>query len=96
VPGFLGHESGVSAVHVKRGVVSFLVGLAYFVFAWFQSGPKQQAAALTHLPPREGRQQRRVPGTGPVAVKASHSRLSRLAGDGGFGLVDLRRPTGIL
>jgi hypothetical protein len=40
VPSFLGHESGVSAVHVKHGIASFLVGLACFAFAWFQSGPK--------------------------------------------------------
>jgi hypothetical protein len=45
LPNFLGHESGVSAVHVKHGVASFLVGLACFVFAWFQSGPKHQRAA---------------------------------------------------
>ena len=45
VPSFLGHESGVSAVHVKHGVASFLVGLACFAFAWFQSGPKHQRAA---------------------------------------------------
>jgi hypothetical protein len=40
LPNFLGHENGVSAVHVKHGVASFLVGLACFVFAWFQSGPR--------------------------------------------------------
>jgi hypothetical protein len=45
VPGFLGHESGVSAVHVKHGVASFLVGLACFAFAWFQSGPKHEPAS---------------------------------------------------
>jgi hypothetical protein len=45
VPGFLGHESGVSAVHVKHGVASFLVGLVCFVFAWFQSGPKHEPAS---------------------------------------------------
>jgi hypothetical protein len=45
VPGFLGHESGVSAVHVKHGVASFLVGLVCFVFAWFQSGPKREHAS---------------------------------------------------
>jgi hypothetical protein len=45
LPNFLGHESGVSAVHVKHGIASFLVGLACFVFAWFQSGPKHQRAA---------------------------------------------------
>jgi hypothetical protein len=45
VPGFLGHESGVSAVHVKHGVASFLVGLACFAFAWFQSGPKHASSS---------------------------------------------------
>jgi hypothetical protein len=45
LPNFLGHESGVSAVHVKHGVASFLVGLACFVFAWFQSGPKREGTA---------------------------------------------------
>jgi hypothetical protein len=42
-PSFLGHESGVSAVHVKHGIASFLVGIACFVFAWFQSGPRKSA-----------------------------------------------------
>jgi hypothetical protein len=44
LPNLLGHERGVSAVHVKHGVGSFLVGLACFAFAWFQSGPKHEAA----------------------------------------------------
>jgi hypothetical protein len=47
VPNFLGHESGVSAVHIKHGVASFLVGLACFAFAWFQSGPKRERAQVT-------------------------------------------------
>jgi hypothetical protein len=47
LPNFLGHESGVSAVHVKHGVASFLVGLACFAFAWFQSGPKRERASAT-------------------------------------------------
>jgi len=29
---------------VKHGVASFLVGLACFAFAWFQSGPKHKTA----------------------------------------------------
>ena len=33
LPGFLGHESGVSAVRFKHGIASFLVGLACFPFA---------------------------------------------------------------
>jgi len=45
LPNFLGHESGVSAVHVKHGIASFLVGLACFAFAWFQSGPKHSGTA---------------------------------------------------
>jgi hypothetical protein len=44
LPSFLGHESGVSAVHVKHGIASFLLGIACFVFAWFKSGPRQPAA----------------------------------------------------
>jgi hypothetical protein len=39
-----GHENGVSAVHVKHGIASFLVGIACFVFAWFKSGPPQAAS----------------------------------------------------
>jgi hypothetical protein len=45
LPNFLGHEAGVSAVHVKHGIASFLVGLACFAFAWFQSGPKHASSA---------------------------------------------------
>ena len=45
LPGFLGHEDGVSAVHVKHGVASFLLGLACFAFAWFQSGPSHTAGS---------------------------------------------------
>jgi hypothetical protein len=43
-PSFLGHSSGDSAVHVKHGIASFLVGLACFAYAWFQSGPNKRAA----------------------------------------------------
>ena len=43
-PGFLGHQSGDSAVHVKHGIASLLVGLACFAYAWFQSGPSKSAA----------------------------------------------------
>ena len=44
VPGFLGHENGVSAVHIKHGIASFLLALGCFAFAWFKVGPKQTAA----------------------------------------------------
>jgi hypothetical protein len=43
-PSFLGHEDGVSAVHVKHGIGCFFLGLACFAFAWFRSGPKPVAS----------------------------------------------------
>lgn len=36
---FPGHSAGSSTHHVKHGVAAFLLGLACFAFAWFQSGP---------------------------------------------------------
>ncbi|HXH98200.1 MAG TPA: hypothetical protein VNH40_13420 [Gaiellaceae bacterium] len=42
---FPGHEAGSSHHHVKHGIASFLVGLACFAFAWFNSGPKKSAAS---------------------------------------------------
>ena len=41
---FPGHEAGSSHHHVKHGIAAFLVGLACFVFAWFNTGPKKRAA----------------------------------------------------
>jgi drug/metabolite transporter (DMT)-like permease len=38
------HEAGSSHHHVKHGIAAFLVGLACFAFAWFNSGPKKSAA----------------------------------------------------
>jgi hypothetical protein len=32
---------------VKHGIASFLVGLACFAFAWFNSGPKKGAASAS-------------------------------------------------
>ncbi len=43
-PGFLGHENGVSAVHVKRGIGCFFLGVGCFIFAWFRAGPKAATA----------------------------------------------------
>jgi drug/metabolite transporter (DMT)-like permease len=40
---FPGHEAGSSHHHVKHGIAAFLVGLACFAFAWFNSGPKKRA-----------------------------------------------------
>jgi len=42
---FPGHTAGSSHHHVKHGIASFLVGLACFAFAWFNSGPKRSRAA---------------------------------------------------
>ena len=42
---FPGHEAGSGHHHVKHGIASFLVGLACFVFAWFNTGPKKTPAA---------------------------------------------------
>ena len=40
---FPGHEAGSSHHHVKHGIAAFLLGLACFAFAWFNSGPKKGA-----------------------------------------------------
>ena len=37
-----GHEAGSSHHHVKHGIASFLVGVALLIFAWFQTGKKDQ------------------------------------------------------
>jgi hypothetical protein len=36
---FPGHQSGSSTHHVKHGIAAFLLGIACYVFAWFQTGP---------------------------------------------------------
>ncbi len=41
---FPGHEAGSAHHHVKHGIAAFLVGLACFAFAWFNTGPKKTAA----------------------------------------------------
>lgn len=41
LPDFLGHQSGSNHHHTKHGIASVLVGIACFVFAWFQSGPRR-------------------------------------------------------
>jgi len=46
LPGFFpGHEAGSDHHHVKHGIAAFLVGVACFVFAWFQTGPKRSSTA---------------------------------------------------
>ncbi len=36
---FPGHQAGSTTHHFKHGIAAFLLGLACFVFAWFQTGP---------------------------------------------------------
>jgi len=50
LPNFLGHENS-STHHIKHGIAAFLVGLALFAFAWFQSGPKKSARSDAPQPP---------------------------------------------
>ena len=42
---FPGHQAGSSHHHTKHGIAAFLVGLACFAFAWFNTGPKRSRAA---------------------------------------------------
>ena len=44
LPSFIpGHEAGSTHHHVKHGIAALAVGLACFVFAWFQTGPRRTA-----------------------------------------------------
>ncbi|HWW67582.1 MAG TPA: hypothetical protein VNY83_06315 [Solirubrobacterales bacterium] len=42
---FPGHEAGSSHHHAKHGIAAFVVALACFIFAWFQSGPSEKTPA---------------------------------------------------
>jgi hypothetical protein len=42
---FPGHQAGSSTHHVKHGIAAFLLGIACFVFAWFQTGPASKTDA---------------------------------------------------
>ena len=42
---FPGHEAGSSHHHAKHGIAAFVVALACFVFAWFQSGSSEKTPA---------------------------------------------------
>jgi hypothetical protein len=42
LPSFMpGHQSGSSHHHVKHGIAALVLSAGCFIFAWFQSGPKQ-------------------------------------------------------
>ncbi len=38
---FPGHEVGSTHVHTKHSIAAFIVGILCFVYAWFQTGPKE-------------------------------------------------------
>lgn len=44
---FPGHEAGSNHHHTKHGIAAFLVGIACFAFAWFNTGPKKQRATTS-------------------------------------------------
>jgi hypothetical protein len=44
LPSFVpGHQAGSGHHHVKHGIAAFLVGAALLVFAWFQTGKKDES-----------------------------------------------------
>jgi uncharacterized membrane-anchored protein YitT (DUF2179 family) len=42
---FPGHAAGSTHHHVKHGIAAFFVGLACFVFAWFNTGGNRTRTA---------------------------------------------------
>ena len=51
LPAFVpGHQAGSAHHHVKHGIAALLLGVACFVFAWFQTEPpeRSQADELRH------------------------------------------------
>ena len=40
-----GHEAGSTHHHVKHGIAALLLGIACFVFAWFQTEPSERSRA---------------------------------------------------
>jgi hypothetical protein len=46
LPSFIpGHQAGSAHHHVKHGIAALLLGLACFVFAWFQTEPPERSHA---------------------------------------------------
>jgi hypothetical protein len=41
---FPGHTAGSTHHHIKHGIAAFVVALACFAFAWFQTGPTRTTA----------------------------------------------------
>ena len=45
LPGFFpGHAAHSKHHHAKHGIAALLLGIACFVLAWFQSGPRRKTA----------------------------------------------------
>jgi uncharacterized membrane-anchored protein YitT (DUF2179 family) len=44
---FPGHQAGSNHHHTKHGIAAFLVGIACFVFAWFNTGGDSTQRAAT-------------------------------------------------
>ena len=42
---FPGHAAGSSHHHIKHGIAAFVVALAAFALAWFQTGPSRTASS---------------------------------------------------
>lgn len=43
LPAFMpGYQVGVSTVHFKHGLACIILGIALFIYAWFQSGPQSK------------------------------------------------------
>jgi hypothetical protein len=42
---FPGYKAGSSHHHTKHGIAAFVVAVALFIFAWFQSGPSEPTSA---------------------------------------------------
>lgn len=45
-----GYTAGSTHIHTKHAIAALLLGLACFVLAWFQSGPKTSG---TGTPPKQ-------------------------------------------
>jgi hypothetical protein len=45
LPSFIpGHQAGSTHHHVKHGIAAVVLSVGCFIFAWFQSGPKQASS----------------------------------------------------
>ena len=42
---FPGHQSGSTHHHAKHGIAALALGIAAFVLAWFQTGPRTKPAS---------------------------------------------------